>query len=293
MDTFFPYMPWDGLIRTAYECGGPVPDEICAYRNRLRPLESVLTLEELCITFKLANFSQQDLNYLNSRVLDLIQKITIEDYNKSHSPIIIIPWARIQNNDQFLFFWRFRDEISFDYNIAPFLIECLKYSRKMFEELFEEREIQELNCFTINDLLYYFAFREDINTVRYLCEMKIFDEDTTMIFLARREGIVSQVWDVLFSYIPFDNKTLLEITHCAYDCSRYFIKFASTKKEFQKTLSESFADDDFDEEILDNFVEEKIPIILSCVPAYNILTKGPVIVTDENGKKYEVCLKEI
>lgn len=283
-------MPWDGLIRTAYECGGPIPDEICAYRNRLRPLENVHTLEELCIVFKCANFSQQDLNYLNSRVLDLIRKITVEDYNKPHSSILINPWKRIQNSEQFLFFWLFKDEVDFSTDISPFLIECLKYSRKMFEEIFKDRE---LNSQSTNELLYYFASIEDVDTVRYLCEMKIFDEDTTMIFLARREGIVSQVWDVLFSYIPFDNKTLLEITHCAYDCSRYFIKFASTKKEFQKTLSESFADDDFDEEILNMFVEEKIPVILSHVPIYNILTKGPVIVTDENGKKYEVCLKEI
>lgn len=288
-------MPWDGLIRTAYECGGPVPDEIRAYRNRLSPLEGASTLEELVILFHLANFSRNDLNYLNSRVLDLIEKIKKEDYDIFRTSISLNPWRRIRNNDQFLFFWRFKNEARHQCRPAPFLIECLKHSRKMFEEIFEDRNtINELNSPTINDLLYYFASREDADTVRYLCEMKIFDEDTTLIFLARKEGIVSQVWDVLLLYIPFDNKTLVQIMACAYDCSRYFIKFASTKKEYQEILSECFAtSNDFEEEILNIFVEEKIPIILSCIPAYNVLTKGPVVVIGENGKKYEVCLKEI
>lgn len=304
-------IPWDGLIRTTYECGGAIPERIRKYREALIPLENALNLEELVVEYKNLKFTKEDRNYLNSTVLDLIGKML----NKSIFSLAE-PWTSMVNNDQFLFFWKFRDEKIMGKGYAyPFLIQCLKHSRKMFEELYPiSSERWEFNyCFDndINHILYYFAsdyvppgmnrqaliegvpHQPDIDMIRYLCEREFFVTDETYAFLCKRPGIPLEIWQVFLSYFPPDTDTFCHLLENALSqYFRFFLKYGAGMDSLSETVRDFFVKTE-EEDKMKVYAQERIPVQLEDIIHYNILQTDPMVVVDKNKKKYEVRLVEI
>lgn len=307
------HIPWDGLIRVAYECGDVIPERIRKYREALIPLENASTLEELVVEYKKLGFTKDDLNYLNSTVLDLIRKML----NKNIFSLAE-PWTSMVNNDQFLFFWKFRDEKIMGKGLAyPFIIQCLKHSRKMFEELYpQSTERWDFNYCTDNDInhvLYYFAsdyvesnralieraliegipHQPDIDMIRYLCERDFFVTDETYTFLCRNPRIPIEIWQVILSYFPPDSETFSRMLE--YGRSQYFpffLKYGAGMDSLSETVSDFFVKTE-EEDKLEIYAKERIPIRLEDISHYNILQSYPMVVVDNNKKKYEVRLVEI